>query len=149
MTQEDKPFVLPPRNPKTHARHRQDVIWQITVPVMIAFIIVLGLSGVVIWSCIQAKPEVSRWADASLIWLSVPAIITAFIFLLLLSGITFGIIMLIQVLPGYARLVQDFFLRLQIKVLEFSNRLVRPLITIRGYLAGLRELRRQLSRRDR
>lgn len=149
MTQQEKPFVLPKRNPKTHARHRHDVLWQITVPLLICLLLVLGLSGLVIWVGIQASPEVSRWADISLIWLIVPVIIAAFILLLLLAGITFGVFKLVQVLPGYARLAQDFFLRLQARVLGISNRLVRPFIRARARVEALRTLRDQLLGRGR
>src|SRR5512139_218878 len=125
--QPPKRLVIPPRNPKTHAQHRREVLWQITVPLLVVLLLLLGTVGLVIWASVQADPQVSRWADVSLVWLVVPVIILSFIFLLLLSGITYGVIKLIQVLPGYARLVQDFFLRIQARVVGISDRLVSPI----------------------
>jgi hypothetical protein len=132
---------LPPRNPTTHARHRREVFWQITAPLLGVLILLLVLVGLVIWSGVQASPEVGRWADISLVWLIVPAMIGAFLFLLLLSGITFGVIKLIQVLPPYARLAQDFFLRVQARVSGAADRLVRPIVQTKSTAAGARRLR--------
>ena len=101
-------LIIRPRNPKTHAKHRREVLWQITIPLLVVLLLLLGLVGLVIWSSVQADPEVSRWANVSLVWLVVPVIILSFIFLLLLSAITFGVIKLIQVLPGYARLADRY-----------------------------------------
>ena len=141
MQQPPERPVLPPRNPTTHAKHRREVLWQITVPLLVVLILLLGLVGLVIWSGVQANPEVGRWADISLVWLIVPVIILSFIFLLLLSAITFGVIKLIQVLPPYARLVQDFFLRIQARVSGISNSLVRPIVQTKSAAAAARRLR--------
>lgn len=143
----DRP-PLPPRNPTTHAKHRREVLWQITFPLLIVLVLLLGLVGLVIWAGVQANPDVGRWADVSLVWLIVPVIIISFLFLVLLSGITFGVIKLIQVLPPYARLVQDFFLRVQVKVAEISNRLTAPIIRSKGAAAGARRLRDRLTGRS-
>ena len=141
MQQPPERPVLPPRNPTTHAKHRREVLWQITVPLLVVLILLLGLVGLVIWSGVQANPEVGRWADISLVWLIVPVIILSFIFLLLLSAITFGVIKLIQVLPPYARLAQDFFLRIQARVTGISDRLVRPIVQTKSAAAAARRLR--------
>lgn len=132
---------LPPRNPTTHARHRREVFWQITAPLLVVLILLLGLVGLVIWAGVQANPEVGRWADVSLVWLIVPVMIVSFIFLLLLSAITFGVVKLIQVLPPYARLAQDFFLRIQARVTGIADRLVRPIVRAKGAAAAARRLR--------
>lgn len=142
-------FTIPPRNLKTQAQHRREVFWQITVPLLFFLLLLLGVVGLVVWSGIQANPEVRRWADVSLMWLIIPGIVSSFIMLLLLAAIAFGVIKLIQIIPGYARLVQDLFLRIQARVSAFTESLVRPVIKARSKAAGARRLRDRLTGRDR
>lgn len=147
--QPSKTFTIPPRNLKTQAQHRREVFWQITVPLLFFLLLLLGAVSLVVWSGIQASPEVSRWADVSLVWLIIPGIVSSFLMLLLLAAIAFGVIKLIQVIPGYARLVQDFFLRVQARVSAITDQLVGPVIKARSAAAGARRLRNRLTGKNR
>ena len=72
---DEKPeFVLPERNPKTHAAHRKEVGWQITLPLIIGCLLLALLMTGVIWSAAGANPELRRWADISLVWTLLPAL---------------------------------------------------------------------------
>lgn len=141
-------IIVPPPNPKTRLKHRREVLWQITVPLLVVVLLLLGLVGLVVWSGIQANPEVGRWANISIVWLVVPVIIISFLFLLILAAITFGVIKLIQIIPGYAHIVQDFFLRIQVKVEAFTDRLVKPVIKTKSVTAGARRLRDEIVNGD-
>ncbi len=144
---DDKPkFVLPERNPKTHAAHRKEVGWQITLPLVIGcLIIALAVAGV-IWSAVDANPELSRWSDISLIWLILPALFFTLIPLAVLFGLTFLVSKLLGVLPGYARLVQDTFVNIHSKVLRFSDALVAPSLKLKSWSAGARRARQVITK---
>ena len=114
--EEKRKFQLPERNPATHAVHRREVFWQITFPLIIVLTIVLGLTGGVIYAGVIGLGEVSRWADVSLIWLLLPALVVALLMLLMLVGMVMLVAKLLGVLPGYARLVQDFVNLLRRKI---------------------------------
>lgn len=144
----NKSIVVRTPNPKTRLQHRREVLWQITVPLLVVILLLLGLVGLVVWSGIQANPEVRRWADISVVWLVFPALIGSFLFLLIISAITFGVVKLIQIIPGYAHQVQDFFLRIQVKVEAFSDRLVKPVIKTKSVTAGARRLRDEIVNGD-
>ncbi len=144
MTQSPRKFIPPPRNPLTHAAHKREVFWQITVPLVLCTLVCVGMTALVVWSAAVGNPEVSRWADVSLIWLSPPIVIGSLVMLVLVGGLAFGIFKLIQVLPPYARLVQDFFLRLHVRVRQVCDRAVKPFIQAGGASAAARELRRQV-----
>jgi len=141
---ENKPkFQVPERNPATHAIHRREVFWQITFPLIIALLLILGLVGVVIFAGFQGLGEVSRWADVSLIWLLLPALVVVLVMLLMLSGVVYLITRLLAILPGYARLAQDFFYLVQVRVKSISDKLVEPVLKLRSFKAGADALRRK------
>jgi len=144
MDMEDKPkFQLPTRNPVTHAAHRREVFWQITFPFLIALIILLGLVAGVIFAGYTNAGDVSRWADVSIMWLLLPVLVIAIILFLILSGVVYLITKLLAVLPGYARLVQDFFVLVQVRVKSISDKLVEPILKLHSFKAGADALRKK------
>jgi hypothetical protein len=143
---DEKPkFVLPERNPQTHAAHRKQVGWQITLPLVIGcLVIALAIAGV-IWSAVGANPELERWADISLMWLILPALFFALIPLAVVGGLTFLVSKLLGVLPGYSRLVQDAFVNIQSKLLKVSDALVVPSLKLKSWAAGARRARQVVT----
>ena len=141
---ENKPkFILPERNPATYAAHRREVFWQIIFPFILALIIILGLVAGVILAGYQGMEAVSRWADVSLIWLLLPLLIVLLVTLAILSGVVYLITKLLGVLPGYARMVQDFFSLVQLRVKSISDRLVEPVLKLHSFKAGVGALRKK------
>jgi len=141
---ENKPkFILPERNPATYAAHRREVFWQITFPFILALIILLGLVAGVILAGYQGMEAVSRWADVSLIWLLLPLLIVLLVTLVVLSGVVYLITKLLGVIPGYARIAQDFFLLIQARVKSISDKLVEPILKLHSFKAGVGALRKK------
>lgn len=141
--EEKRKFQLPERNPATHAVHRREVFWQITFPLIIVLTIILGLTGGVIYAGVIGLGEVSRWADVSLIWLLLPALVVALLMLLMLVGMVMLVAKLLGVLPGYARLVQDFVNLLRNRVKLISEKSVEPLLRLHSLKAEWDTLRRR------
>ncbi len=143
---DEKPkFILPERNPKTHAAHRKQVRWQITLPLVIGCLIIALASAGVIWSAVDANPDLSRWSDISLMWLILPALFLALIPLAVVGGLTFLVSKLLGVLPGYTRLVQDAFVNLESKMLKVSDALVAPSLKLKSWAAGARRARQVVT----
>jgi len=139
---DEKPqFVLPERNPQTHAAHRRDVLRQITLPLVIGGLLLVAGMALVIIAAAGANGEVRRWADLSLIWLILPALIFSLLILGLLFGLTYLVSKLLGILPGYARLVQDGYTGLSGKVMHLSDALVLPLLKLKGWSAAARKAR--------
>jgi hypothetical protein len=128
---------LPQRNPITHAVHRREVFWQVTVPLVIGTLIILSLATGV-W--FVSYNSASQAADISLIWLILPALIFTLIFTFLLGGLTFGLIKLISILPPYAALVQNYFVLFNLKVTRAVNVAVEPVLKAASALAWLKAL---------
>jgi len=131
-----------PRNPVTHARHRREVLWQVTVPLFIGCALILALCILVIFG--SATGEHGRWAGISLVWLILPTMLFAFIFLILLVGLIVLVTMLFNRLPSFARQVQDFFLLVKYQVAQLDDRLVEPFLRAQSKKSSADALGRRL-----
>ena len=143
-----KKFRLPERNPLTHASHRREAWWQITFPLLLALVLLLAVAGSVIWVAVTpvAQDQVSRWADVSTIWLLLPVLGFSVLFLAFFAGITYGIIRLIQVVPGFMRLIHNYVLVVQSKVNQIMDLVTEPFLKTHSAAAGLKAFRRHLSK---
>jgi hypothetical protein len=98
--------LLPERNLETYQKHRREIFWQITIPLLIGVLIVLVVAvGVTFGSAM----DVSRWADISLIWLILPALLIALVLIVTAPGLC--PLLLIRKLPPFMLRLQDFFQR--------------------------------------
>jgi hypothetical protein len=138
----DPEFLLE-RNPVTQKRHRQEVMWQISIPIIIGLLIVLALC---VLSSLGSPDNVSRWADTSLILLIVPALFFSLLFLIILSALIFGIVKLIGALPVFAFRAQHFFVRVKLLVRTFCDKVVEPILRAQSFTASTRALRRNIRR---
>jgi hypothetical protein len=139
-----EPKELPERNPVTYERHRKEVMWQILVPVLIGTVIVLALS---ILATTRTDAQVSKGADVSVIWMITPMLIIALIFLVLLGAMIYAMMSLLGILPGYARLVQDYFNAVRVQVGIVSDKAVEPVLRMESIKASLRALGRSLRQK--
>ena len=132
------------RNPKTHARHRREVFWQISFPLIIGVLICLLLSGL----AVAASPQgASRWADISLIFLIFPVLVLSLIFLAINIASVYLLVKLIQVLPGYMFRFYGFLLMVSDWIKQVNNRAVEPFLRFEQFKASARTLGRQARRR--
>jgi uncharacterized protein involved in cysteine biosynthesis len=133
-----KQVVLPERNPKTHAIHRREVFWQITLPLIVGILLLLATVAAVIYSATQPAAELDRWGDVSLMWLILPSLFFALIILLFLVGMVYLISQLLRLIPPYARVVQLYFEAGKTKVGQLSDLSVKPIIRVRSLWAIIR-----------
>ena len=138
---------LPERNPQTHAAHRRQVFWQITLPLALVVLVFLGLGVAVGWSAVAGSGQVSRWADVALIWQLPLPILLAFLCTLVNIGVVYGVTKLIGVIPGLARLAHEYVLVVQVKVNQITDRLVGPIVKLDSQRAGLKSGFRALRRK--
>ncbi len=132
------------RNPLTHRQHRREVFWQITVPVLIGGLILLVFA---LMATQMGMIETSRWADISLIWLIIPMMLFGLITLALLAASVYATIKIILVLPGAAYRLHCFLIRLSGSVRTTGDRLVEPVVRVKGFSASLKSFKRQVSRK--
>jgi hypothetical protein len=137
---EQQNFEFRDINQKTHQKHQKEVLWQITVPFIIGVLVILGLMVLTTAAGIQGNGQISRWADTSLIWLILPTMLFALIFLAIFSGLLYGLVRLIRVLPVYTKKAHNFFWSLQDKATKASDLAAKPVIKAASFRASLRAL---------
>lgn len=143
MADMDDLDILRPRNPLTAIRHRREVFWQITLP-MVVFVVVLLLLAVAAVGL--SAPQASVWADISLIFLIIPVMFFALIVMLIFAASIYLSVRLLQVLPYYFFRAQNGFFRLNLQIGRLTNQLVEPILRIHAGNAALRVLIRQTQR---
>ena len=127
----------PRRNLLTQIRHKREVFWQITMP-LLAGLLFLVAAGVGVILGAAGTADVGRWADLSMIWLLVPAMFFTLLFLALVAGIVYGVTALLGVLPQYLYQVQNIFLLVKIRIARFADAAAEPMMRGHEYAAGLR-----------
>ena len=132
-----------PRNPITHQRHRREVFWQITFPflvvnlvLLVAAVLVAGLSA----------DNASTWADISLIWMIIPAMLFSILTTILLAGGVYLTLRLLGILPFYFYKGHNWFLLVNLQVGRIGDRLAEPFLRVRAWKAGAEALGRQVQR---
>lgn len=136
------------RNPKTYAEHRGQVFWQITLPLVIGILLLLGAVAVIILSATQPVTDLGRWADVSLMWLILPSLFFALILLIILIGFVYLISSLLRLIPHYALIVQLSFEAGKNKVSQLSNLSIEPIVRMRSTWASVRYAVRLGKKRD-
>ncbi len=126
------------RNPKTHAEHKREVFWQITVPLIIGLLLILAAVGAVVFFTVQPVTEVGRWASVSLIWLILPALFFALLILIVLAGLIYAISFLLRLVPHYTLVVQLFLEQAKSKVAQLLNLGIEPILRINAIWAAIR-----------
>jgi hypothetical protein len=149
METQTPPSMLEIPKSESYQRHQRQRFWQILLPVAIGSLLILAILALVIRTAIgtDAGGPVSQWSDASLIWLSLPALLFALVMALILIGMIYMIGRLLKILPGYTytgqyyvRLAADF-------IAEIADKLVVPFIAVRGVSASVQAFFAALSGR--
>ena len=123
-----------PRNPETQARLRRDVLWQIYLPLGLAVLALLVVMGLTIF--LAGLPTRSVWADVSIMYLIVFAVIGGVVVLVVLAGLCAALWYVLRELPGYFKMVQDFMRQVAAQMAEISQKVAGVFIAPRAYIAG-------------
>lgn len=126
------------RNPDVKLRHQKEVFWQITLPLILGISLFLGASVLV---TVGASIDTSRLADVTLVWLIVPWLLVSILVILLLSGLVYGVIKLIQVLPFAFYRLHAFLRRVHGIISQVGDKAVEPVLKtarLRGRWQALR-----------
>lgn len=139
-------FLVPERNPITHAKHKREVFWQIILPMLIGIFLVVGLVTVILFTGPATSAELSRWADVSMIWLILPSLFVAFVFLIILIAFTYLISVVLKMTPRYARIVQLYFEIGKYRISHISDQITAPFVKSRSIWAVVRHPGRFVKR---
>jgi predicted membrane protein len=130
------------RNPLTHEKHRREVFWQITIPLIIGLAFIADLVALTIVTAAQGG-NVSQAADTSLIFLTIPTMLMAFVVLAVLAALAYGIIWMNKNLPPYFKKAQDAMVRVRDGVRSGADKLTGPVIRFKSMMASLEAFKRK------
>lgn len=137
-----KPPLTSDRNPETYQKHKKEVLWQITIPLVIGVLVILMMAA----GSVLPAVDQSRMADISLIWIILPNMVIALLMILMLAGMVFGLMKLTGIVPFYARKVQIFFNRVNSQTQKIDDRIVEPILKGKTSSASFRKLIQQVLR---
>lgn len=124
---------------ESYQRHRRQSFWQIIAPVGFGILLILVILALVIRTTVGtgAGGPVSQWADTSVIWLSLPALVFALVLTLILSGMIYLLARLLKILPGYTYLAQRYVSLAAGLIISLADKLVAPIIVVKGIRASV------------
>jgi uncharacterized membrane protein YhdT len=115
----------PPVDRLTVRAHKRQFAWQILVPILVmAGLIIAG--AVLIATGGAARNSV--WADVSVIWLLIPALIIALMIMTLVVTTIYGMAKLLQILPHYTGKAQGIFSQVSSGTRKLADGAARPFV---------------------
>lgn len=130
------------RNPVTHKIHRKEVFWQVSFPMILGCLLIIGLAVLTILGAARGG-SLRQSADASLVFLILPTMMMAIFPLIILAGLAYGVIMLNQKLPSYMRQFQDAMIRVRDGVRTGADKAVEPVLRFKSKVASLEAFKRK------
>ena len=134
---EKESLLLQERNPKTEAAHRKQVLWQVTVPLLLGVILILVLA---VLTTLAGSGTVHVLGDIALIWLILPLLVILLVFSAIIGGLAYLVIRLIGALPRLALKAHHLIKGIQASLTKAADAVVKPVLQVEGWRATLRAL---------
>ncbi|MCC7358690.1 MAG: hypothetical protein IT317_04405 [Anaerolineales bacterium] len=132
------------RNARAQAQQRRDVIWQMAVPLGVVLVALVTL-GVLV--CLPVGAGVrSAWADVSLIFLILPALVVGLLVAVLVAGLCAGLFYLLRETPYFFKLIQDFMALFSYRVQAGAAKVSSVFLSARSVVAGAQRAAADLRR---
>jgi len=137
-----------PINASPEALHRQQMLKQVWVPIIIAMVIVAALMILTIVGAVQANPQVEHWGGISAILIIIPLLLTLLVFLAITGASVYGINKLLKKMPGWMHKLQVFMENLSIKVRRAADASTQPVIKVNMFTTRTKTLWNRLFHRQ-
>lgn len=144
VPQPEAEFQLPEPNPITMARHRREVLVQITLPAVVLLVLMFA-AFILAW--LASSQEASLWADISIIYLVMVLGILLILVTAVSAGMAYLIIYLNKVLPPYTRLLQDYIGQASRYAQIYSDKAVEPILRTESFSTRMQAYKQILFNR--
>jgi hypothetical protein len=131
---------LPEPVHESYLKHRKDLVWKIIFPMVLSSVLCLGLIVLINIATFGGGGDVARWAAISTMWIAIPTMIGMLIVLALLGGIIYLLAKLLNIMPPYTAMVQDFFYKVESYAKRGADAAAKPVISINAVAAGIQRL---------
>jgi hypothetical protein len=139
------------RNPRTEALYKRDVLWQITVPLVLAGVVVVGLMAWLIVTTVLnfsvGAAAASVWGDVSLVFLTLPTMVCGLTAFALVAGLVYVMQIVLREVPFLFKRVQDTVALVAYRVSSVAERVAGVFITADARWAGVKRTGRSLRAR--
>jgi len=127
------------RNPEAYRRHKKDVFWQITLPLVIACLLVISLA---VWTGLAASSgaDLSRAANTSLMLLILPVFFVSLVVLVILIALLVGVLWLLKKIPYYAMKIQTVLLSVRETISKAADGAAKPFIWTQSLLEAVKKI---------
>jgi hypothetical protein len=88
---------------------------------------------------------VTEISQLSTVYLGVPVVIIGCVVLVAMGLVIYGLAILLNILPVYTRMVQDFFRQMAVFVRIWSDKIAKPVMTTRTWWAGFEAARKRIG----
>jgi hypothetical protein len=115
-------------------RHQRQRFWQILAPVILGGLITLAAAMMMVLTLTETVTGVnlSQTADTSLIWLILPVMAFGILFAGLLFGLVYGVAQLLNILPKYTFLIQQYAALIEAKTKLWTIKGISPIISLKS-----------------
>jgi len=122
----------------SYKAHKKDFIWQILVPILVILLLVIAASVIV---TLRPAGDASLWADISTIWLLIPLLFFAFINIIILAAIIYGMSKLLNITPIYTQKLYALIILAGEKIESIVDDTVKPIFLVEGFSASLKSIK--------
>ena len=134
-----KAVIHPPVH-ESYKRYRKQLVSQIIMPMIITALLFVGMIVLISIATFRDGGDVGRWAAISTIWIAVPIMIAALIFIVLLTGMVYILKRLLQITPTYTGRLQDFIYMVAVRIKRAADATVKPVFFLDGIGASIKRL---------
>ena len=134
-----KAVIHPPVH-ESYKRHRKQLVSQIILPMVLTALLFVGMIVLISLATFRDGGDVGRWAAISTIWIVVPLMIAALIFIALLAGMVYLLQRLLQITPTYTGQLQDFIYKIAVYIKRAADATVKPVFLLDGIGASIKRL---------
>lgn len=128
-----QPFPTSRAARQSTIKHRQDVLRQIILPMVIVIVLIVA-AAVLVAVATANGGDVSKWAAVATIWMIIPLMALMLVILLLSWGVVYLLARLLQVSPHYLGIGQEYALRFNDMILLWVDRIMQPILKIKAWL---------------
>ncbi|MGE5248740.1 MAG: hypothetical protein ACM3QS_00875 [Bacteroidota bacterium] len=132
--------TLPHPERDSYLKHRQQRLWQIIVPVILAALVFVAFAVLVTVSAARGTGDVEQWGAAAAVMILLPLLVMSLVFILVLSGFAYLMGRLLGILPVYTGRLQELVYRIAAYIKRFTDLLVKPVFGLSEVSATLKAL---------
>ena len=136
-TKPEKSYDIYQQSPSLR-QHKKQRFWQILAPILLGGLITLAAAVMMVLALTGTVTglSLSQYADTSMIWLILPVMMFGIVFGVLLLGLVYGVARLLNVLPQYTFLIQQYAAVIEAKIKLWTKKAMDPVITAESIKAA-------------